>query len=240
MKKIKNFLKEFKLLRDLNRKIKAPIYRWRMKKKGYETLYNVIDNIPQNYNPFVDFGTLLGFIRDGGFISHDIDTDLGIICNDSLARTQLLEKFKQEGYFITHEFYLLNELQEFSLEQDGIKTDIIFYGSKEESGRSLMYTYSFERNFDTVYANAFELDTYYYEYPLITEFTTTSVANFDFPIPSDYEKALMERYGKGWKVKDPNWEYKHDPSVKKVETKGLHLNHKRKNYTGDAPNIFDI
>jgi len=36
-----------------------------------------------NIRPFLSFGTLLGFVREGGFIDHDLDLDLGIFHDET-------------------------------------------------------------------------------------------------------------------------------------------------------------
>lgn len=230
MNNIKNMFKKSAIFRTLNEKIKMPIYQYRMQKRGYQMLNGVFDTIPDSYKPFVDYGTMLGFIRDKGFISHDIDTDIGIICDDIEERKKLLSIFQSESYFITHEFYYLNGLQEFSIEKEGIKTDIIFYGTKTVKAELKMYTYSFSRLFNKEYKNDLEIDVFYYEYTYLNELTTSKVKSFDYPIPQNYEVALQERYGENWKVKDSNWDYQDDPSFRKLEDLGYYYNHKRKNY----------
>lgn len=44
--------------------------------------------------PFLCFGSLLGFVRDGGFMSHDIDLDIGILYDETSCNKvkQVLEK----------------------------------------------------------------------------------------------------------------------------------------------------
>lgn len=230
---IKKKLKKYSFFRMLNEKLKNPIYQYRMNKRGYIILNGVFDLIPESYNPFVDFGTLLGFIRDNGFISHDIDTDIGIICTNIEEREKLLSLFKSSDYFITHEFYYLDSLQEFSIEKEGIKTDIIFYGTKSVNNETKIYTYSFSRLFNKQYNNDLEIDVYYYEYTNINEIIPYKINSFDYPVPLNYEEALKDRYGENWRVKDSKWSYQNDPSIKKLEDLGYYYNHKRKNYSNN-------
>ena len=49
---------------------------------GYRVLNEVEEALnASNLTTFISFGTLLGFIRDGGFIKHDDDIDICILNN---------------------------------------------------------------------------------------------------------------------------------------------------------------
>jgi len=49
-------------------------------------------------NPFLMWGTLLGCVREGGFLKHDHDIDIGILARDWPKRSLLIEAMRRRGY----------------------------------------------------------------------------------------------------------------------------------------------
>ena len=49
-------------------------------------------------NPFLMWGTLLGCVREGGFLKHDHDIDVGILARDWPKRNLLIEAMRRRGY----------------------------------------------------------------------------------------------------------------------------------------------
>jgi LicD family protein len=54
-------------------------------------------------NPFLMWGTLLGFVREGGFLKHDRDIDIGILARDWPKRTALIKAMRTRGYRLEFE-----------------------------------------------------------------------------------------------------------------------------------------
>jgi phosphorylcholine metabolism protein LicD len=49
-------------------------------------------------HPFLMWGTLLGCVREGTFLKHDHDIDIGILAQDWPKRSLLIEAMRKRGY----------------------------------------------------------------------------------------------------------------------------------------------
>ena len=83
----------------------------KMKKYGLpclEKFNSIMDEANVKY--WVDFGTLLGIYRDGKFIEHDFDIDLGMYAKDYNKDIEAL--LVKNGFKKIREFYAYGKLSE--------------------------------------------------------------------------------------------------------------------------------
>ena len=93
---------------------------------------------------FVDYGTLLGVIRDKKIIEWDDDIDLGIIINDLFTWNNLEEIMYSFGFKKKHEFVYKNEITEQNYEKDYVSVD--FFRHYETNAYSISYVYDRDKN----------------------------------------------------------------------------------------------
>ena len=93
---------------------------------------------------FVDYGTLLGVIRDKKIIEWDDDIDLGIIINDLFTWNNLEEIMYSFGLKKKHEFVYNNEITEQNYEKDYVSVD--FFRHYEANDYSISYFYDRNKN----------------------------------------------------------------------------------------------
>ena len=78
---------------------------------------------------FPAFGTLLGAVRDHGFISYDFDLDVGVI-DDPQKRELLHASMDKHGFLLRKQTYINDSTQtvsEETYERHGVGIDVFFY-----------------------------------------------------------------------------------------------------------------
>jgi len=138
--------------------------------------------------PFLVSGTLLGFERNGGFLPHDKDIDVGIFAaQDIFTVVELIAKTPHfslgHGYLRLGETYQLPVIHKLS----GMCIDIfIYYPSNGKLVTGVHGTFGYTQNFAF---SPFGLKT-------------VRFLDVEFSVPDDVARNLTENYG-NWQVSDP-------------------------------------
>jgi phosphorylcholine metabolism protein LicD len=142
---------------------------------------------------WLEFGTLLGVIRDGRLISHDTDIDFGVFLND--YSDEIRSAFVKAGFRLVHRIEI--EAGKYGLEEsyelNGVKVDL-FYFTKTNSG---MYCHLFPsagKNKRLVR----ELFT------SVNTFKTMEWQSLNVNIPADSAQRLTDTYG-DFHIKRKDW-----------------------------------
>ncbi|WP_055069579.1 LicD family protein [Clostridium massiliamazoniense] len=91
-----------------------------------------------NIEFWLDYGTLLGAIRDNDFIAHDLDLDFGMFYNEDEVKK--IEHIFEESNIKKHrEFLLEGKIVEQTYSYKGLCFDIFYYFTDEKE----MWTYGF-------------------------------------------------------------------------------------------------
>lgn len=154
-----------------------------LKKCCRDNLMIIIKNMPyilENTNWWLDFGTLLGFYRDGKIIDHDSDLDVGIIYEDFYNNIDSIKsKISEMGFYFTKVsdlFYRVN----FS-KKNLLHCDIFLF--KQDNG---------------IYKTHF--NEYLSKYDEIFPLKKTVFFKTEFNTPNNIEFFLETRYGSSWKT----------------------------------------
>ena len=144
-------------------------------------------------------GTLLGFHREGRFLSHDLDMDIACMI-DEFDET-IADTFVQRGWKLKR---TLGEV-DCGLEQTWVKNDTyldIFY---------------FYRDGDVLWHGAWRRDKQKgkrnlirYEYRPF-ELAQAEYMGASFPVPQDIEGYVTQKYGKDWRTPRKQWDWALDP-----------------------------
>lgn len=160
------------------------------------------------YHYTLAFGSLLGAVREGGFIKHDLDIDTAMWAEDYNDRLQ--ETLRDFGFKRIH-CYTVDKgvsAREETYEKDGVSIDIFYiypaideypyccdflnhYG--KESVSEAMKRYS-----NNMVARRIQL-------PMSHDIQYTAFESLYLPIPKNAEQILAFRYGADYMTPNPNW-----------------------------------
>lgn len=222
-------LRQIKLVR----KIFGPIYRifhrdntiddvnalrTNFKMKGIAVLEKFDLMMSENgYKYSLAFGTMLGAVREKGFIKHDADIDVFMWIED--YNPEFLHCIKKYGFILSHTFSIDCDKygKEDTIMMDGVQIDI-FYIYPPLSGRTNPYSCDFIIHPDclsrehSVHKHGGLLPRRI-EIPMSNEIVRTSFESLSLPILKNAEEFLSLRYGKDYMTPDPNWSCGPNPNI---------------------------
>lgn len=179
--------------------IVRPIHVRRLQKRGLAIIAEVTDLLKAHgIEVFVDFGTMLGFVRDKRPVKNDRDIDFSLLPDQDL--------FKVLSVVVNHGFQFVT-----AYEYDGVITEIttIYKGihidfaqyHKDEQGRFYIQAFLPDLKNDpskTLARRAFR--------PEITTIRPYFVKGFVVNVPENYDECLTADYG-NWRVPNYKWHY---------------------------------
>jgi hypothetical protein len=144
---------------------------------------------------FLAYGTLLGAVREGNFIGHDSDIDLGYVSRRTHPVDVIRESFRLQrelnarGFLVDR--YSAAAFKVTVVDADGSDWGLDVFGGFLLEGRLYLMG---------------EIGTPYDErwiFPL----GTSTLAGRTFPVPAVPERLLEATYGPGWRVPDPAFHF---------------------------------
>lgn len=162
-------------------------------------------------------GTLLGFVRDGGFIGHDIDVDIGLHARD--YSPGLERAFERAGLEIYGRYGDADDGLEMTLRSrwlylPGTSIDLFFFYERED----FMWHAAYYKGMQLRY--------------LYPRFETTSfeLRGVQYRVPDPPRRFLEHKYGRHWERPDPGWNNMLSPASLSV----AHLPPKQRRAVCDA------
>ena len=200
-------------LRFMYRLYAVPARRRRLRKHGPGIMLDVSEILRRRNIPgFAMFGTLLGFVRDGGFIPHDDDIDMGVMPG-SITAPELLRILlnEEKGFEFMFAFRYQDKMTEFKVMYKSVPIDFFFFEQEAAESSYIAYSWQADAAYPCTEANT---ATRMYD-PAITGVKDMELFGGRIPIPENAEEWLEGHYGKSWRIPDPTWvDGKHRKLVK--------------------------
>jgi hypothetical protein len=177
----------------------------KFQKNGYTVLNEIEHALEESgLETFLAFGTLLGFVREGGLIAYDDDIDICVINKGKNEWEILDDVMKKCGLMMTREFFYKENRAIATYSRDGVNVD--FYLFEVRDGRYMTYSFwPVDKNQKYQYG-------IYEDYKIVEHFYPTPVGIHSEMIhdtfvllPQNGEEILEALYGKDWRTPDPNY-----------------------------------
>lgn len=211
--KIKNKLKKRPILFKLLKPIKVflvdkpaeKLRNHRFKIHGKEALLTFDMAAKEaNIEYWLAFGTLLGAVREKGFIKHDLDIDVGMLLSNYSNKHEGI--FNKYGFKKTRQFLIDDGKygREETYTYKNVDIDIFYYKKKQNTITCHLFSKSDEYgSFDySLPKNEYIIREI--SYP-VSNLSQISFLTSTFNIPSNYHEVLSLDYGNNYLIPDPNY-----------------------------------
>lgn len=204
---VRNWLKDswlgrkiYPLIQRCWRAYAIPKRQKRLQKCGPAALTRLHQLLQKHNVPYYcDYGTLIGFVRDNGFIKHDDDIDISIQPG-TMQPAQVLKVFVDAGYGFVHGFNYEGRLMEFTVaDSSGVTIDVFFPVKMEAEGMVHGYQPIWEPT--RVYPNEKANTVIEYDFVEATGIKTIQILGTAALVPGNFDDVLTSEYGP-WKVPD--------------------------------------
>ena len=150
------------------------------------------------------YGTLLGYVREDGFIQHTNDIDIGVFFKD--FNKNIIYDMIQDGWELIHIIGYPFDSMLISWRKRGERMDMHFF---YDANDSQVYTSNLGMIFTKKNTPLFIKRYDYYH----KKFDLKSVSFLDTPffVPENPEFYLEEIYGSNWRMPIEKWDYTSDP-----------------------------
>lgn len=164
-----------------------------------------MDNHNRPY--FLFAGSMLGAIREHGFIKHDIDIDTAMWIDD--WKPEIVDELKESGFRVLHTFTIDHDRfgKEFTFEHlaTGIHIDMFFfYPPLADSGNPLPYFCDFMQ---LPGMKVHQRMPRRISLPLSHERRRVPFENIEVFVPANVEEVCEHRYGPDYMVPNPGWDW---------------------------------
>lgn len=189
--------------------------RYWLRKNGLPEISKVTLKLNGNgVRSFADFGTLLGLVREGCLIAHDLDIDIGVIVKDDSVYDKVKNLFFEMGYRISREFAVSGSVKEQTFIGQHIKIDIFYYFPYDDEK---IYCFLFYTDEDV---NAAQYKSVKKICPAINDIRIREFSGHRIAVPENALEFVESKYGKQWRTPEKGWVYWQGPNTQRSDELG--------------------
>lgn len=172
--------------------------RKNLRKYGYKLLKEITETASNtDLKLFCAFGTLLGLVREGGFIKSDLDIDIGIIEDNNFSWKKFETMLSSLGMKKKRQFMLEGVITEQTYAKWGVGVDFFLFRINNDFMTANIYYKEDKR----IYRKEDGLSVMRVNCPILSGIEIKNNA----PLPINSEEVLAAFYGPGWKTPDPTY-----------------------------------
>ena len=215
IKKLLHYLGIYGITRKIFTIVYYPYKNYRIRSKAAVILgkmYKIFEEHTEDY--WLDYGTLLGYIREGKIIKGDLDMDFGVITSYQKSLEQYMV---DEGFVISQQIIVEGKVTAEQYIYDGVGFDIFYYRYIDDDkiatnvwlteDRTVPQKVSYQQGGGELGETVFKFqgteDIEFYGMP--------------FKVPKNSASYLEQHYGKNYMIPNPNFSHKDEKNRKRVE-----------------------
>ncbi len=201
--------------------------KWRIRHRLQRNGMNVLDRAHRCLREhdiacFVDYGTLLGLVREGHLLPHDLDLDMGVLVGSASENIRALTRraLLAAGFQIRRELYLNDRVVEETYSLKKINMDIFYYEVEQTQTKTWLFYGVKGKVYRPGRADVVELIHQTPGTPV-----ERSIDGLTVCLPADSDQWLVEKYGENWRIPDTGWVYWKGPCASPISQQGIVVNH---------------
>lgn len=189
------------------------------KKEGREALFALKTAFEEmNILYWLEFGTMLGAVREKDFISHDLDIDIGMFMGDYSENNEVI--FNKYGFRKTCTYIVDNGkyAREETYYYKDVGVDIFYFHHRKDEIFCHTFAALEGKSEDKTIEEIGGLCIRELRYPY-GGFSKIDFLGETFNIPANIDEHLKESYGEKWMIKDPNYSNSIATNVTNIKNK---------------------